>query len=83
MVSISECIVNVNNSQDTEYTNIIITCMSLIIIQCTQLVGDHFIIIIAADEQSPRWVDCDALLILETTVTNAAKELSTSSEHGT
>ena len=49
----------------------------------TQLVGDHFIITEAADEQSPRWVDCDVILTFETNVTNAAKELSTSSEHET
>ena len=49
----------------------------------TQLVGDHFIILVTADEQSPRWVNCDVILTLETTVTNTAKELSTSSEHGT
>ena len=46
----------------------------------TQLVGEHFIT--TADEQSPRWVNCDVSRRPETTVTNAAKELSTSSEHG-
>ena len=47
----------------------------------THLAGEHFITIATANEQSPRWVDCDTTKRLEISVTNAAKELSTSSEH--
>ena len=47
------------------------------------LVGDHFIVVIAADEQSPRWwVNCDVSRRAESIVTKVAKELSTSTEHG-
>ena len=47
------------------------------------LVGDHFILV--ADEQSPRWVNCDVSRTNKTsaiTVANVAKKLSISTEHG-